>query len=173
MIFYISYPLSFNIKSPGKTSFCTENVSKHKTKLLILQLLAIFYFLLWALNFAPFAIIVMFSDMDITCPSLALTEETSDYGSRDNSNNEEQLEVFSGFCTLPNMLVKWRVIQKRFSYSCFSIWILFIIGKGIRHVVFSGPYVFVMNDGSLGKVTCNVHCIEIIVRICRTDRRDA
>ena len=61
----------------------------------------------------------------------------------------------------------------------FQVWpssaqlVLFIIGKGIRHVVFSGPYVFVMNDGSLGKVTCNVHCIEIIVRICRTDRRDA
>ena len=45
-----------------------------------------------------------FTDMDITCPSLAPIDETSDYGSRETSHNDEEAEGFTGFSTIPNLL---------------------------------------------------------------------
>ena len=44
------------------------------------------------------------SDMDITCPSFAPIDETSDYGSRETSTNDEEVDGFRGFCTIPNLL---------------------------------------------------------------------
>ena len=37
--------------------------------------------------------------MDITCPELELVDQTSDYGSKDNLENED-IEI-KGFCFLP------------------------------------------------------------------------
>ena len=36
--------------------------------------------------------------MDITCPELELVDQTSDYGSKDNSENED-IEI-KGFCSI-------------------------------------------------------------------------
>ena len=42
--------------------------------------------------------------MDITCPSFAPIDETSDYGSRETSTNDEEGEGFTGFSTIANLL---------------------------------------------------------------------